>query len=114
MKAELTDFSRVAVENLFYAKILALEDDKGRGAYSKIEALDLLQKELQLFITLHPRGRFHINTYDNKSEVTLIVMNCPTDLVRNEYEVKVDSDWVGFIVNQLNEDATARVVIHTV
>ncbi len=114
MKAELSDFSRVAVENLFYAKILALEDKKGKGAYSKVEHLDLLQKELQLFISLHPRGKFQIKTYDGDSEVTLVVMNCPTESIRNEYEVKIDSDWVGLIVNQLNEDASASVIIHIV
>lgn len=101
MKTTLTDISKIALENLFYAKILALEQDGAKGSISKINQLDTMLSEIITFIHLHPRARFHISCFGEEDIPTkLIVVNTTEDLVRNEYDIKINPSWTGFDIFQ--------------
>ncbi|HUT79566.1 MAG TPA: hypothetical protein VMZ29_00065 [Candidatus Bathyarchaeia archaeon] len=112
MKAELSKFSKIAVQNLFYSKILALGEDGTKGVLSKVYSINKTDSELQIFINGQPRSRFNIMSEDENGEyIKLVVANCPEELVRNEFEIVIDSYWTGFEVSQLSVDKQDKIIV---
>lgn len=115
MKAELTKIGKVALENLFYAKILALEEavnkGKERGAFSKLNQLQTTESLVEMEIKLRPFGKFRIVAWDEDDKVELIITNCAEEMVRNDYEIHIDPNYTDFEVRQLAENKTTFVIV---
>ena len=112
MNSKLSKFSRIAVQNLFYSKITALEESELKGVGSKIMLIDEAETELQMFMEKQPRSKFHILSEDENGEIMeLVVMNCPEEVVRNEFEIKIDPYWVGWEAQQYSIDKQDKLIV---
>jgi hypothetical protein len=110
-KPEISETARILLENVFYTKILALEELDDMGAYSEALLVKRAELETKNFIELHPNGRFHVVVEDGKNNdpTVLIITNCSEDDVRNEYEITLDRNYSSILFEQLNESRTHKI-----
>ena len=111
---KLSKFAEQCLDNFFIGKVLALEEQNPRGAFSNQMRLDTLLSEIKTFIELRPSGAFHVRVYDEIDEnendpVTLHIMNCARDDVKFEYLIIIDPNWNGYRGDQIDETGDHRV-----
>ena len=110
-KPEISDTAQILLENLFYTKVLALEELGEKGAYLEQLRIKRSESEVKTFTRLHPNGRFHIRVEDDKNDdpTILVITNCSEDDVRNEYEITIGRDYNSLLFKQLNESRTHKI-----
>jgi len=113
----MTELSKTAsqlLENVFFGKILGIEEmDNVMGAYSKQAQLDALHTEIVVLIKGQPRSKFNIVIPDTDINdiSTLIINNAPESEVRNEWVITIDPDWTGYILDQISIDGNDKIRI---
>jgi len=110
---KLSNFANVCIENLFLSKTLALEEENMTGVFSKQMQLSSLESKIKNFINLHPNGSFNIRVFDEETEipVDLVIINCPTEVIRYEYILEIDPSWSDFTAIQLSESKEHKIVL---
>jgi len=108
---KLSKLAGQCLTNLFFGKILSLEETDVKGAFSKQAQLDALHTEIEVFIQTNPRAVFQIKITDDEinDTVTLIINNAPENEIRNNFIIEIDPDWSGFTVNQLSIDGKNKI-----
>ena len=113
---KLSNFAKECLENIFYGKILALEELNQKGVYSKQAQMELLLSAIKHFIDTQPRSIFQIIVPDDGTDqtATLVVTNCANDDARNTYYLIINEDWTGYTVEQLALDGNTKVELDIV